>query len=127
MNEGSLRRCACSPGWPRPRKPATSCPGCRPRSARPWRRAPSGGTARSSRAVPTSRGYSARLPRDPCPRLSPEEQAFLDGPVEQVCGMVDEWELNRRREFPPEVLPFLREHGFFGLVIPREYGRSEER
>jgi acyl-CoA dehydrogenase len=36
--------------------------------------------------------------------------------------MVDEWELNRRREFPPEVLPFLREHGFFGLVIPREYG-----
>jgi acyl-CoA dehydrogenase len=64
----------------------------------------------------------ARILREPYPRLTPEEQAFLDGPVEQVCGMVDEWELNRRREFPPEVLPFLREHGFFGLVIPKEYG-----
>ncbi len=64
----------------------------------------------------------ARILREPYPRLAPEEQDFLDGPVEQVCGMVNEWELNRRREFPPEVLPFLREHGFFGLVIPREYG-----
>src|SRR5262245_34641249 len=64
----------------------------------------------------------ARILREPWPQLTPEEQAFLDGPVEEVCGLVDEWELNRRREFPPRVLPFLREHGFFGLVIPKEYG-----
>jgi acyl-CoA dehydrogenase len=64
----------------------------------------------------------ARILREPYPQLTAEEQAFLDGPVEEVCGMVDEWELNRRREFPPEVIPFLREHGFFGLVIPKEHG-----
>ncbi|HEY7514591.1 MAG TPA: acyl-CoA dehydrogenase family protein, partial [Vicinamibacteria bacterium] len=64
----------------------------------------------------------SRILKEPYPQLTAEEQAFLDGPVEEVCGMVDEWELNRRREFPPEVLPFLRHHGFFGLVIPKEYG-----
>jgi acyl-CoA dehydrogenase len=64
----------------------------------------------------------ARILREPYPQLTPEEQAFLDGPVEEVCRMVNEWELNQAREFPPEVLPFLRKHGFFGLVIPKEYG-----
>jgi len=64
----------------------------------------------------------ARLLREPWPKLTPEEQAFLDGPVEEVCRMVDEWALERTRHLPPEVLAFLRAHGFFGLTVPREYG-----
>jgi acyl-CoA dehydrogenase len=64
----------------------------------------------------------ARLLREPYPRLSEEEQAFLEGPVAEVCRRVDEWEVSQRRELPPSVLPFLKEHGFFGLNIPREYG-----
>lgn len=64
----------------------------------------------------------ARILREPYPALTAEESAFLEGPVAEVCGMVDDWEMNRTREFPPEVLPFLRRHGFFGLVIPKEYG-----
>jgi acyl-CoA dehydrogenase len=64
----------------------------------------------------------ARLLREPYPRLSEEERAFLEGPVAEVCRRVDEWEVSRRRELPPSVLPFLKEHGFFGLNIPREYG-----
>jgi acyl-CoA dehydrogenase len=63
-----------------------------------------------------------RLLSEPYPRLSEEERTFLEGPVTEVCHRVDEWEVSRRRELPPSVLPFLKEHGFFGLNIPREYG-----
>ncbi|HWW94860.1 MAG TPA: acyl-CoA dehydrogenase family protein, partial [Vicinamibacteria bacterium] len=63
-----------------------------------------------------------RLLNEPYPQLSEEERAFLEGPVTEVCRRVDEWEVSRRRELPPSVLPFLKEHGFFGLNIPREYG-----
>jgi acyl-CoA dehydrogenase len=63
-----------------------------------------------------------RLLGEPYPRLSEEERIFLEGPVTEVCHRVDEWEVSRRRELPPSVLPFLKEHGFFGLNIPREYG-----
>lgn len=59
----------------------------------------------------------------PRPRLSLEEQAFLNGPTEALCAMLDEWEITReRRDLPPPVWQFMREQGFFGLVIPREYG-----
>lgn len=59
----------------------------------------------------------------PKPALSPEEQAFLDGPTETLCQMLDEWEIaHERLDLPPAVWQFLRENGFFGLIIPREYG-----
>jgi len=59
----------------------------------------------------------------PPARLTPEEQAFMDGPVAQLCRMVDDWELNwRDRDLPPEVWTFLKEQKFFGMVIPRQYG-----
>ena len=54
--------------------------------------------------------------------LTPEEQAFLDGPVDEVCGMVTEWEVNQAGDLPAEVWAFLKEHGFFGLIIPTKYG-----
>ena len=56
------------------------------------------------------------------PDLTPEEQAFLDGPVEEVCAMTDDWEIWQRRDLPPEVWEYLREHKFFGMIIPEEYG-----
>jgi acyl-CoA dehydrogenase len=64
----------------------------------------------------------ARIAREPWPRLTAEEQAFLDGPVEEVCRMVDDWEVERTRQVPPDVLAFLRAQGFFGLTVPKEYG-----
>jgi acyl-CoA dehydrogenase len=64
----------------------------------------------------------ARLLREPWPHLTAEEQAFLDGPVEEVCRMVDDWEMERTRQLPPEALSFLRARGFFGLTVPKEYG-----
>ena len=59
----------------------------------------------------------------PAPRLTPREQAFLDGPVEALCRMIDEWDvLHRRRDLPPEVWAFLKREKFFGMIIPERYG-----
>ncbi|MCQ8780699.1 acyl-CoA dehydrogenase [Mangrovibrevibacter kandeliae] len=56
-------------------------------------------------------------------RLTPEEQAFLDGPVTELCAMVDEWRVVwEDRDLPPEVWAFLRAKRFFGMVIPKRYG-----
>ncbi|MFL6194596.1 MAG: acyl-CoA dehydrogenase [Thermoanaerobaculia bacterium] len=59
---------------------------------------------------------------EPYPELTERERAFLAGPVETVCGMVDPWELSRRRELPEAVWDFLKRERFFGLTIPEEYG-----
>ncbi len=55
--------------------------------------------------------------------LSEEEQAFLDGPVNTLCSMIDDWEITHNHvDLPPEVWTYMKEQGFFGLVIPKEYG-----
>ncbi len=62
------------------------------------------------------------LDADP-PRLSEREQAFLDGPVEELCRMLDDWRITHHdRDLPPEVWRFLKTQGFFGMIIPRAYG-----
>ena len=59
----------------------------------------------------------------PPPSLTTDEQAFLDGPVAQLCAMLDDWDISwRRYDLPPEVWRLLKEHGFFGMIIPKEYG-----
>src|SRR6185369_7165463 len=62
----------------------------------------------------------------PVARLTEEEQAFLDGPVEELCGMLAEWDTtHNRRDLAPEVWKFVREQGFLGMIIPKEYGGLE--
>lgn len=57
------------------------------------------------------------------PRLSAEEQAFLDGPCEEVCGMVNEWQINHiDADLPDEIWVFLKEHKFFAMIIEKQYG-----
>jgi acyl-CoA dehydrogenase len=63
-----------------------------------------------------------RLNQEPYPQLTPEMQAFLDGPVEQVCRMATDWEIYRRKDMPPEVWDYLKQERFFGMMIPQEYG-----
>ncbi|PKM05093.1 MAG: acyl-CoA dehydrogenase [Gammaproteobacteria bacterium HGW-Gammaproteobacteria-6] len=59
----------------------------------------------------------------PKPTLNEEEKAFLDGPVETLCQMTDEWHLTTElQDLPPECWSFIRDNGFFGLIIPKEYG-----
>jgi len=57
------------------------------------------------------------------PTLTAEEQAFLDGPVEQVCAMIDDWDIrHNRNDLPPEVWQFLKDKGFLGMLISKEHG-----
>jgi len=68
----------------------------------------------------------SKLVDQPAPSLSNEEQAFLDGPVEELCGMLDDWKINHElHDLPPEVWHFIRENGFFGMIIPKRYGGLE--
>ncbi|MEK8091232.1 acyl-CoA dehydrogenase [Methylocystis sp. IM3] len=59
----------------------------------------------------------------PPARLGPAEQAFLLGPVEELCGMLDDWKIQFEwRDLPANVWDFLKRHKFFGMIIPTEYG-----
>jgi len=60
------------------------------------------------------------------PRLSDAEQAFLDGPCEELCRMLDEWHITHELgDLPPEVWEFLKTRGFFAMIIPKRYGGLE--
>jgi len=63
-----------------------------------------------------------RLLDQPYAGLTDEEQAFLDGPVEELCQMVDDWEIWQRRDLPPAVWQKLKDDRFFGLIVPKAYG-----
>lgn len=54
-------------------------------------------------------------------KLSPEEQAFLDNETQTLCSMLNEWEINQARDLPQTVWTYLKDNGFFGLVIGKEY------
>ncbi len=54
--------------------------------------------------------------------LTKEEKAFLENEVQTLCGMLDEWQIHQENDLPEKVWAFLKQKGFFGLVIPKEYG-----
>lgn len=59
----------------------------------------------------------------PTPLLSNEEKAFLEGPVETLCSMINDWEITHHLlDLPPPMWDYLKKEGFFGLTIPKEYG-----
>lgn len=68
----------------------------------------------------------SRLMALPAARLSDEERAFLDGPTEQLCGMVDDWQITHELgDMPPEIWSFMRQKRFFAMIIPKRYGGLE--
>ena len=65
----------------------------------------------------------SKLRANPPPRLSAEEQAFIDGPCEALCRMLDDFDITHRRgDLPPEVWTFLKSRGFFAMIIGKSYG-----
>jgi acyl-CoA dehydrogenase len=65
----------------------------------------------------------SKLLKAPAPQLSGEEKAFMDGPVEEVCGLINDWEItHERNDLSPQVWDFLKRNRFFGMIIPKEYG-----
>jgi acyl-CoA dehydrogenase len=61
----------------------------------------------------------------PTAKLSAEEQAFLDGPVEQVLSMIDDFALQSDNHIPKKILDFISVNKFFALIIPKRFGGLE--
>ena len=62
----------------------------------------------------------------PAPKLTEEEQAFIDGPVETLCGKLDDWNItHERRDLSEEAWRYIKEQRFFGMIIPKQYGGLE--
>src|SRR5699024_8847102 len=65
----------------------------------------------------------SRFVKKPLHELSTEEQAFVDGPVQELCDMLDEWEnTHYRAGVSEQAWDHMRKHGFFGMIIPKEFG-----
>src|SRR5438309_8594120 len=62
----------------------------------------------------------------PRPKLTPEEQSFLDNETEQLCTMVNDWETTQvYQDLPPHAWQFIKDKGFLGMIIPKKYGGKE--
>lgn len=56
-------------------------------------------------------------------RLAPEEQQFLENETEILCRMLDDWQINfYDKDLPPEVWDYIKDAGFWSLVLPKEVG-----
>jgi Acyl-CoA dehydrogenase, N-terminal domain len=67
-----------------------------------------------------------RLLKTPAARMTPEEQAFLDGPTEELCAMVDDFDVTHRRaDLPPEAWAYIKQQRFWAMIIPKQYGGLE--
>jgi acyl-CoA dehydrogenase len=63
-----------------------------------------------------------KLMEESYPQLTAEEQAFMNGPVEEFCKMIDHWEIWKTRTLPDEAFNFIKKNKFLGMIIPKEYG-----
>ncbi|MBA3581071.1 MAG: acyl-CoA dehydrogenase [Gammaproteobacteria bacterium] len=67
-----------------------------------------------------------RLKNAPSPNLRPDEQAFLDGPVEQLCSMLNDWQFSYEyADLPKDVYEFIHKNKFLAMIIPKSYGGLE--
>ncbi|OTA21009.1 putative acyl-CoA dehydrogenase [Xenorhabdus beddingii] len=67
-----------------------------------------------------------KLHNYPKPQLTAEEQAFIDGPVEEACRMANDFEITHElADLPPELWTYLKENRFFAMIIKKEYGGLE--
>jgi acyl-CoA dehydrogenase len=68
---------------------------------------------------PDWRKLKALAPAD----LSAAEQAYLDGPVETLCAMLNDWEITHQlHDLPPDVWDYIKQQQFCGIIIPKQYG-----
>ena len=60
--------------------------------------------------------------KEPYAKLTAEESAFVNGPVEELCQLCHPWKIWKNREVPQDVWQYIKEKGFLGMIIPKEYG-----
>nr|WP_314266397.1 acyl-CoA dehydrogenase FadE [uncultured Moellerella sp.] len=64
-----------------------------------------------------------KLHNYPKPQLTKEEQDFIDGPVDVVCSMVNDFQITHElADLPPEIWQYLKDQRFFAMIIKKEYG-----
>ena len=108
------RCCACT---------ATSSRRCPPPNAKRPMPEMSGGAPSCSPA-----GRMASVVELPKPSLTPEEQAFLDGPVDELCRRIDDWQITYElHDSPPELWEFIKARRFLGMMIPKDTAGSGSR
>ncbi|HEY1080199.1 MAG TPA: acyl-CoA dehydrogenase, partial [Bdellovibrio sp.] len=56
------------------------------------------------------------------PSLTAEEKAFMDGPVNTLCEMIDHWNIYKTKEIPENIWNYIRKEKFLGMIVPKEYG-----
>jgi len=62
----------------------------------------------------------------PVPKLTPEEQSFMDNEVEEACRLVDDWKVSHvDQDMSPEAWKYIKDKGFLGMIIPKKYGGLE--
>lgn len=64
----------------------------------------------------------SKLMAESYPELTAEERAFLDGPVEELCAVLDDWEIWERRELPADAWEIIKRERFLGMIIPKAFG-----
>jgi acyl-CoA dehydrogenase len=71
----------------------------------------------------TGRPDWKKLLTTPAPSLTEEERQFIDGPVAELCSMIDDWKITHQdHDLSAEVWDYIRSNGFFAIIIPREFG-----
>ncbi|MCB0341156.1 MAG: acyl-CoA dehydrogenase family protein, partial [Bdellovibrionales bacterium] len=63
-----------------------------------------------------------KLMDEPYPELTVEEQAFIDGPVNRLCELIDDWKVWKERTLSDEAMDYIKKEKFLGMIIPKEYG-----
>ncbi len=64
----------------------------------------------------------SNLMKESYPSMTPEEQAFLEGPVNTLCEMIDHWTIYKTKEIPEPIWAYTKKEKFLGMIIPKEYG-----
>ncbi len=97
-----------------------------PRMSSTEREALEAGTVWWDAEIFSGRPRWRKLLKTPSPQLSEREQNFVDGPVEELCRMLDDWEIcDKHRKLPDNIWAFIREHRMLGMIIPEQYGGLE--
>ncbi len=63
-----------------------------------------------------------KLMNESYPQLTAEEQAFMDGPVEELCKLIDHWKVWKARDIDQNIWNYIKKERFLGMIIPKEYG-----
>ena len=63
-----------------------------------------------------------KIMQEPYPQLTPEERAFVNGPVERLCEALQPWKIYKKRELSKEAWDIIKKEKFLGMIIPKEYG-----